>query len=192
MFTLPINHDGEDLTIHFVHHRSSREGAIPLLFQHGWPGNFLEVERIIDELVEPKEGGQAYHVVAPSLPGFVFSEMSMREDFGLSDMAHVDHKLMIALGYETYMVRISAILSKSLEAFTWLDGKTCGFEKMCCSNLDIGTRWRLGLNRSSYYRFSLPRELCSCPREHGNGCSSIMVETAIVIRTFYPLGYMAR
>ncbi|KAL5321955.1 hypothetical protein ACEPPN_009920 [Leptodophora sp. 'Broadleaf-Isolate-01'] len=103
MFTLPINHDGEDLTIHFVHHRSSREGAIPLLFQHGWPGNFLEVERIIDELVEPKEGGQAYHVVAPSLPGFVFSEMSMREDFGLSDMAHVDHKLMIALGYETYM-----------------------------------------------------------------------------------------
>ncbi|KAH7420011.1 epoxide hydrolase domain-containing protein [Cadophora sp. MPI-SDFR-AT-0126] len=104
MFTLPINHEGEDLTIHFVHHRSSREGAIPLLFQHGWPGNFLEVEKIIDELVEPKEEGrQAYHVVAPSLPGFVFSDMSKRADFGLSDIAHIDHKLMTALGYETYM-----------------------------------------------------------------------------------------
>lgn len=105
MFTLPIDHEGETLTMHFVHHRSSREGAIPLLFQHGWPGNFLEVEKIIDELVEPKEEGkQAYHVVAPSLPGFVFSEMSKRAEYGLSDMAHMIHKLMTALGYETYMV----------------------------------------------------------------------------------------
>lgn len=36
MFTLPITEAGEELTIHFVHHRSEREGAIPLLFQHGW------------------------------------------------------------------------------------------------------------------------------------------------------------
>ena len=43
MFTLPISDAGEELTMHFVHHRSEREGAIPLLFQHGWPGNFLEV-----------------------------------------------------------------------------------------------------------------------------------------------------
>ncbi|KAK0108245.1 hypothetical protein ONS95_003063 [Cadophora gregata] len=104
MFTLPINHEGEELTMHFVHHRSSREGAIPLLFQHGWPGNFLEVEKIIDDLVEPKEEGkQAYHVVAPSLPGFVFSEMSKRPEFGLGDIAHMEHKLMTALGYERYM-----------------------------------------------------------------------------------------
>jgi hypothetical protein len=43
MFTLPISDAGEDLLVHFVHHRSEREGAVPLLFQHGWPGNFLEV-----------------------------------------------------------------------------------------------------------------------------------------------------
>lgn len=36
MFTLPIAEAGEELEIHFVHHRSEREGAIPLLFQHGW------------------------------------------------------------------------------------------------------------------------------------------------------------
>ena len=35
MFTLPITEAEEELTIHFVHHRSEREGAIPLLFQHG-------------------------------------------------------------------------------------------------------------------------------------------------------------
>jgi hypothetical protein len=43
MFTLPIDHRGEQFTMHFVHHRSEREGAVPMLFQHGWPGSFLEV-----------------------------------------------------------------------------------------------------------------------------------------------------
>jgi hypothetical protein len=38
MFTLPISEAGETLTIHFVHHRSEREGAIPLLFQHDGRG----------------------------------------------------------------------------------------------------------------------------------------------------------
>ena len=39
--------DAEDphgeLKIHFVHKRSTHPNAIPLLFVHGWPGNFLEV-----------------------------------------------------------------------------------------------------------------------------------------------------
>jgi hypothetical protein len=43
MFTMPIEEAGETLDMHFVWHESPREGAIPLLFQHGWPGNFLEV-----------------------------------------------------------------------------------------------------------------------------------------------------
>jgi len=43
MFTLPIKEGTEEIDMHFVHHRSDREGAIPLLFQHGWPGSFLEV-----------------------------------------------------------------------------------------------------------------------------------------------------
>lgn len=44
-FKTPI--DAEDphgiLTLHFVHKRSPKPNAIPLLFSHGWPGNFLEV-----------------------------------------------------------------------------------------------------------------------------------------------------
>jgi Epoxide hydrolase N terminus len=43
MFTLSIEHGGETFTMHFVHHRSENEGAVPILFQHGWPGSFLEV-----------------------------------------------------------------------------------------------------------------------------------------------------
>lgn len=105
-FTIPISEAGENLTIHFVHHRSDREGAIPLLFQHGWPGSFIEVDKIIDDLVSPADlNAQAYHVVAPSLPGFAFSSGPKRGDFTLANMASVDNKLMIALGYEKYIVQ---------------------------------------------------------------------------------------
>lgn len=105
MFTLPISEAGEELTIHFVHHRSAREGAIPLLFQHGWPGSFLEVDKIIDSLTSPPPGQQAYHLVAPSLPGFVFSDGVKGSDFDLRNMAAVDHKLMQALGYPKYIAQ---------------------------------------------------------------------------------------
>jgi pimeloyl-ACP methyl ester carboxylesterase len=105
MFTLLIEESGETMKIHFVHHRSEREGAVSLLFQHGWPENFLEVEKIIDSLVSPPEGEQAYHVVAPSLPGFVFSEGPKDPDFRLKHMAAVDHKLMLALGYDKYIAQ---------------------------------------------------------------------------------------
>ena len=43
MFTVDILEGDEVINLHFVHHRSDRPGAIPLLFAHGWPGNFTEV-----------------------------------------------------------------------------------------------------------------------------------------------------
>jgi len=43
MFTVDIAEGDEVINLHFVHHRSERAGAIPLLFAHGWPGNFTEV-----------------------------------------------------------------------------------------------------------------------------------------------------
>lgn len=78
---------------------------MPLLFQHGWPGNFTEVSGIIDLLTDPPAGEQAYHVVAPSLPGFVFSEGSEGGDLSVRQIAGIMHALMTRLGYETYMVQ---------------------------------------------------------------------------------------
>jgi len=60
MFTLPTTEAGETIAIHFVHHRSERAGAIPLIIQHGWPGNFLEVQNIIDSLTSPKDRSRLY------------------------------------------------------------------------------------------------------------------------------------
>lgn len=43
MFTIDLEEDDQVISLHFVHHRSERPGAIPLIFAHGWPGNFTEV-----------------------------------------------------------------------------------------------------------------------------------------------------
>ena len=62
------------LNIHFVHQKSEAENAIPLLFCHGWPGSFVEVLKILPELTKGGKEYPAFHVVAPSLPNFGFSE----------------------------------------------------------------------------------------------------------------------
>ena len=38
------------------------------------PGHFLEVKKILPLLTSAGEGHPSFHVVAPSLPGFGFSE----------------------------------------------------------------------------------------------------------------------
>lgn len=95
--------DHESINVHFVHKRSSRPNAMNLLFIHGWPGNFTEVEKVLPMLTEPSDGSQAYHVVAPSLPGFVFSSSPKEPGFDLFAMAATLNQLMIDLGYNKYI-----------------------------------------------------------------------------------------
>lgn len=64
--------------IHFVHQPSTVKNAIPLLFLHGWPGSFIEVTKILPELVKGGEDFPAFHVVAPSLIDFGFSSASKK------------------------------------------------------------------------------------------------------------------
>ena len=58
--------------IHFFHARSSREDAPALLLTHGFPSSNVEFARLIELLTNPSDG-PAFHVVAPSLPGYGFS-----------------------------------------------------------------------------------------------------------------------
>jgi len=87
--------------IHFVHclARDEAHKPIPLLFMHGWPGNFTEVSKIIGPLTTA-----GYHVIAPSLPGFGFSSYTEKDGFKNWDSARLMHQLMEGLGYEEYVV----------------------------------------------------------------------------------------
>lgn len=90
--------------LHFVHHRSSRADAIPLLFVHGWPGSFLEVTKIINLLTNPPNSSvPAFHVVAPSIPGFGFSPAPVKAGYGTTEAGHSFHALMQQLNYTKYI-----------------------------------------------------------------------------------------
>ena len=105
-----VNVDGfGQQEVHFIHQPSEVKNAIPLLFIHGWPSSFIEVTRILPELVrgEGDNGSHspAFHVVAPSLIDFGFSSASKAKDFGVGQQAEALHKVMLALGYDEYVVQ---------------------------------------------------------------------------------------
>jgi hypothetical protein len=106
-FITPIQCDGfEPLAIHFVHQPSQVKNAIPLLFIHGWPGSFMEVTKILGPLGEGDGiNAPAFHIVAPSLPNFGFSESTKKRGFALAQYAETLNKLMLKLGYSEYVTQ---------------------------------------------------------------------------------------
>jgi pimeloyl-ACP methyl ester carboxylesterase len=74
-FTLPIDMDEfGTLDIHFVHQKSGKLNAVPLLFIHGWPGCFLEATKLLKVLGDAEKNGVVFDVVVPSLPNYGFSD----------------------------------------------------------------------------------------------------------------------
>lgn len=98
------NIDGLD--IHFIHQRSPVPDATPLIITHGWPGSIVEFIKIIGPLTDPAAHGgdpaQAFHVVAPSIPGFGFSDKPTKPGHNSARMAVYFGKLMDRLGYDHY------------------------------------------------------------------------------------------
>ncbi|MFE7719902.1 epoxide hydrolase family protein [Nocardia rhizosphaerihabitans] len=98
-FTTEI--EGED--IHFLHIRSSRPDATPVILTHGWPGSILEYVDVIAPLTEPESAEDpAFHLVIPSLPGFGFSGPTRSTGWNRYRTARAWAELMARLGYERY------------------------------------------------------------------------------------------
>src|SRR5215469_16057911 len=89
--------------IHFLHVTSGQPGAKPLLITHGFPSTVAEFLRLIDPLVNPP-AGQAFHVVAPSLPGYAFSTPLSGTGWAVGRTARAWAELMRRLGYQRYGV----------------------------------------------------------------------------------------
>jgi pimeloyl-ACP methyl ester carboxylesterase len=96
----------DDIDVHFVWKKSPNPDAVPLLFCHGWPGSFIEVTKLLPLLeTGEKQGKPAFHIVAPSLPNFAFSERVRKPGFALSQYAETCHRLMLDLGYDKYVTQ---------------------------------------------------------------------------------------
>ncbi|WP_214465868.1 epoxide hydrolase family protein [Microbacterium flavescens] len=93
--------DGQ--TFHVVHVRSGNPGATPLLLNHGWPGSFVEYQRLIPLLTDE------FHLVGASPPGFGFSTPLSSSGWELAKTTDAYAEIMTRLGYERFAVHGSDI-----------------------------------------------------------------------------------
>jgi pimeloyl-ACP methyl ester carboxylesterase len=101
-FTTAI--DGQN--VHFLHVRSPEPDALPLILTHGWPGSVAEFLDVIRPLSDPRGHGgdpaDAFHVVAPSIPGYGFSGPTTATGWDVPRIARAWAELMRRLGYQRY------------------------------------------------------------------------------------------
>ena len=99
----------DGLDMHFIHQRSPHEDAVPLIIIHGWPGSIMEFHKMIGPLTDPTAYGgdaaDAFHVVAPSIPGYGFSDKPTARGYNPDKMAELMGLLMERLGYDRYGVQ---------------------------------------------------------------------------------------
>lgn len=97
------------VVIHLLHIPSDVPGARPLLLTHGWPGSVVEFLDVIGPLTDPASHGgdpaDAFHVVAPSLPGYGFSGHPAEPGWNLERVADAWVELMGRLGYTDWVAQ---------------------------------------------------------------------------------------
>ncbi|MBY8847317.1 epoxide hydrolase 1 [Saccharothrix sp. MB29] len=86
--------DGQ--AFHVVQARSANPGATPLILNHGWPGSFVEYQRLVPLLTDE------FHVVVPSPPGFGFSTPLSGTGWEPARTAEACAEIMARLGYERF------------------------------------------------------------------------------------------
>ncbi|MBF6207172.1 epoxide hydrolase [Streptomyces gardneri] len=95
--------------VHFLHIRSAREDATPLLLLHGWPSSVADFLDMIGPLTDPAAHGApeapAFHLVVPSLPGHGFSGPITEAGWNDGRIAAALAELMARLDYHRYGVQ---------------------------------------------------------------------------------------
>ena len=97
----------DGLDIHFIHENGKGPNPIPLIITHGWPSCFFEMTKIIPLLADPAshrgDAADSFDVVAPSLPGFGFSDHAQDRGMEVQRVAGMWNKLMTQnLGYPKF------------------------------------------------------------------------------------------
>jgi len=99
----------DELDFHFIHVRSKRENALPVIITHGWPGSIIEQMKVIGPLTDPEAHGgaaaDAFHVVIPSLPGYGFSAKPTKPGWNPVTIAKAWATLMQRLGYARFVAQ---------------------------------------------------------------------------------------
>jgi pimeloyl-ACP methyl ester carboxylesterase len=93
-----------DVDIVFLHVRSPRADARPLVLTHGWPSSVIEPLEVADLFADPGDPDlPAFHVVAPALPGFGPSGKPTETGWSVDKTADAWATLMTRLGYDRFV-----------------------------------------------------------------------------------------
>jgi len=97
----------DGLNIHFIHEKGKGPNPLPLVITHGWPGTFFEMYKVIPMLSDPASHGgdpaDAFDVVAPSMPGYGFSDATDKRGLSVLSIGDLWAKLMSEnLGYQRF------------------------------------------------------------------------------------------
>ncbi|CAH1247673.1 EPHX1 [Branchiostoma lanceolatum] len=102
----------EGIDVHFIRVKPKLkpgQTAKPLLLVHGWPGSVFEFYKMIPMLVDPTSHGgsedDVFEVIAPSIPGYGFSEVPHKKGFDQIAAGQMFLKLMERLGFEKFYVQ---------------------------------------------------------------------------------------
>ncbi|XP_031835128.1 juvenile hormone epoxide hydrolase 1 [Nomia melanderi] len=102
----------QGLDIHYYHIRPTNLPkdrnlkVLPLMIIHGWPGSIVEFQKIIPILTTPSPNHDfVFELIAPSLPGYGFSEGAVRPGMATAQMAVVFKNLMQRLGFDKFYVQ---------------------------------------------------------------------------------------
>ena len=94
------------IPIHFIHERGRGPAPIPIILNHGWPWTFWDYRKVIGPLTDPAAHGgdpcDAFDVVVPSLPGYVFSTPLRTTGINFWRTADLWIVLMERLGYSRF------------------------------------------------------------------------------------------
>ena len=93
----------DGIKIHFLHIKGKGKISVPLIITHGWPGSFLEMNKLIIPLTTDPE--YSFDLIIPSIPGFGFSQKINRPDCNLWFIGDLWSKLIKELGYEKVLAQ---------------------------------------------------------------------------------------
>jgi pimeloyl-ACP methyl ester carboxylesterase len=97
----------DGVPIHYVLEQGQGPAPLPVILTHGWPWTFWDYRHVIRPLADPTSHGgdaaDAFTVIVPSLPGYVFSTPFATPDVGFTQTADLWHRLMTeVLGFDAY------------------------------------------------------------------------------------------
>ncbi|XP_013186780.1 juvenile hormone epoxide hydrolase [Amyelois transitella] len=141
----------QGLDVHFLHVKPKVQKdikVVPLLLLHGWPGSVREFYEALPLLTNPRSGYDfVFEVIAPSLPGFAFSQASVRPGLGVPQIAVIMRNLMKRLGFPQYVVQggdIGHAIGSNMA--TLFPNEVLGFHSNMLINIQKKTvlTWALG------------------------------------------------